>query len=357
MRHAVSLGLALALCASAAGSGLAVPAPASVTSAYKAPRNSLGQPDLTGNWSNASLTPLTRAKEFGTRSTYTPQEVKQLEDAQQVDIAKGNAPIDNTKPITGGVITPHGGLAAEGNYDRGFLDPGAAVMRVHGEPRNSIFTTPDGQPPARKAGLPSAPNEQLYIKPANDRSNGMFDNPEQLSINERCIIGFGRSAGPPMFPNGIYNQNYQFVQSRDTVAIVTEMVHDTRVIRLNGAHRTDGVRPYFGDSIGHYQGDTLVVETTNIPETQNLYGSWRNLKVTERFTRVAKDRVLYQFAAEDPTLWDRPWGGEYELSTLSGRVMEYACAEGNYGLEGILAGARQQDADEETAKKKAVATK
>jgi hypothetical protein len=155
-----------------------------------------------------------------------------------------------------------------------------------------------------------------------------------------------------MFSNGFYNNNYQIVQSKEAIAINIEMVHDTRIIRLNGQHRSDGVRPWFGDSIGHWQGESLVVETTNIPQAQAYAGSWENLKVTETFTRVGKDRLRYQFTLEDPTMWDRPWGGEYEFSTLNGRVLEYACHEGNYALEGILAGAR---AEEAKAREKAAA--
>jgi hypothetical protein len=113
------------------------------------------------------------------------------------------------------------------------------------------------------------------------------------------------------------------------------------------------VRPWFGDSIGWYDGDTLVVETTNIPQRQAYMGSWQNLKVIEKFTRVAKDRMLYQFTIDDPTVWDKPWGGEYEFADLHGDLHEYACHEGNYALEGILAGARADEADQ--AKKRAAA--
>ena len=152
------------------------------------------------------------------------------------------------------------------------------------------------------------------------------------------MISFGRNAGPPMLSNGFYNNNYQFIQSKDSVAIWVEMVHDTRVVHLNAKHRTDGVRPWMGDSIGHYEGDTLVVETTNLPESQAYRGAWENLKVIERFTMVSPQRMNYRFEIIDPTLWDKPWGGEYEFAPLNVRLMEYACHEGNYALEGILAG-------------------
>jgi hypothetical protein len=156
-------------------------------------------------------------------------------------------------------------------------------------------------------------------------------------------MGFGRNAGPPMLPNGFYNNNYQFMQTKDAFVIEVEMVHDTRVVRLNQEHRTDGVRPWMGDSVGHWDGATLVVETTNIPQTQAYNGSWKTLKVTERFTRVAKDRVLYQYTIDDPATWAKPWGGEYEFGPLNGVIYEYACHEGNYALPGMLAGARRQE--------------
>ena len=355
MRHAITLSLALALCATTAATSAAWAADApkaaapAKAAAYHAPRNGLGQPDLQGQWTNATITPTNRASSFGPRATYTDAEAKDLEGQQEAATAKGNAPTaDNTKPITGGVIAARGGIGIDGNYNRGWFDPGSQVMRVHGEPRNSLLTTPNGQTPSTKAGAarPATP----FARPAP--GGGRYDNPENLGLGDRCIIGFGRNGGPPMLPNGFYNNNYQFVQSKDAVAINIEMVHDTRIVRLNGTHRTDGLRPWFGDSIGHWEGDTLVVETTNIPQGQAYSGSWQNLKVTEKFTRVAKDRLLYQFTIDDPTLWDKPWGGEYEFATLSGRVMEYACAEGNYAMEGILAGARQ---DEKLAEAKSAA--
>ena len=169
-----------------------------------------------------------------------------------------------------------------------------------------------------------------------------MDNPESMPNGDRCLVSFGRNAGPPMLPNGFYNNNYQIAQGKDSVAIMSEMVHDARIVRLGGKHRTDGVRPWFGDTIGHYEGETLVVETTNIPQSQAYNTSWRNLKVTEKFTRVAPTRLLYQFTIEDPDTWDAAWGGEYEFSALPRgmRVEEYACHEGNYAMEDMLAGAR-----------------
>ena len=333
--RAVAIAVVLAL---AVGSAAQAAGPA----AYKAPRNAYGAPDLEGFWTNATLTPMTREAKFGERSTYSPDEVRQIEGGQQAALERGNTPTDPSvgAPPVDGIVTPRGGTQIDGNYNRGWFDPGSTVMRVGGQPRTSILTTANGQIPPRKDG--AAPLRRTG--PPGARPGGRFDNPEQLGLGDRCIIGFGRNGGPPMFSNGFYNNNYQFVQSRDAVAINIEMVHDTRIIRLGGQHRTDGIRPWFGDSIGRWEGDTLVVETTNIPQAQAYAGSWEHLKVVERFTRVGKDRLRYQFAVEDPTTWDTPWGGEYEFATLNGRVMEYACHEGNYAMTGILSGARSEEA-------------
>ncbi|HXA40841.1 MAG TPA: hypothetical protein VNW53_17710 [Phenylobacterium sp.] len=301
--------------------------------------------DLSGFWSNATLTPEQRPAKLGARSTYTPDEVKKMEGAVAQEVVEGNKPTDPNSGAEGGKEDPaklRPEFAAAGGdvggYNRGWLDPGSAIMRVHGEPRTSFLTTPDGQPPAR---LPAAAPQPGF---GGGRGGmGSFDNPENRSLGERCIMGFGRNAGPPMLPNGFYNNNYQFLQTKDSFVIEVEMVHDTRVVRIGGTHRTDGVRPWMGDSVGHWEGNTLVVETTNIPAAQAYRGSWQNLKVTERFTRDGKDRVLYQYTLDDPTTWAKPWGGEYEFYKLDGVIYEYACHEGNYALPGMLGGARRQE--------------
>ncbi len=149
------------------------------------------------------------------------------------------------------------------------------------------------------------------------------------------------TAGPVMRPV-LYNNNYLITQGRDSVAIMIEMIHDVRIVRLDSEHRDDGVRPWMGDSIGWYEGDTLIVETINYHPDQAFYGASDELKVTERFTRVADNRLHYQFTVEDPVVWEEPWGGEYEFWASEG-IYEYACHEGNYGLYNILAGGREED--------------
>ena len=361
MRYALILALGTALSVGAFAALAQTPTQSAAATydrtkpypAYTAPRLQIGQPDLQGFWHNTTLTKMTRPAGV-TSLVYTEAEVARLEQEMVEEIEEGNAPTAADAPAEYVIpkdIKPEylAGGGATGGYNRFWIDPGNHVMRVNGEPRSSIITTPDGRPPARKAGAQTAQAEQpsfyALLGTSPTPRGRSFDNPESRAT-ERCITSFGRNAGPPMFANGFYNNSYQIVQSPGHVAIVTEMVHDARIVRLNAKHRTDGIRPYFGDSIGWWEGDTLVVETTNIPQSQQFMGAWKDLKVTERFKRVAPDRLYYGFTVEDPTLWDAPWGGEYEFSALDGVMYEYACHEGNYAMPGILLGARVQEARE-----------
>jgi len=391
----VALGLALGAAPIALSPLLAQTSAKAATpkaATYRAPRNAFGQPDLGGVWTNASITNETRPGNLGNRLVYTPDEVRRLEGDVQTEIKDGNSIRDPNEPAfaKGGLSQEPGftgrfaGVATGvGGYNRGWLDPGSAVMRVGGEPRTSFLTTPDGRPPVRKTAAAGAARgfntsggegddpgpgrggrgggAGAGSAPARGGGGGGRGgpggpggraNPEEFPVGERCLLSFGRNAGPPMLPNGFYNNNYRVAQGRDTVAIWVEMVHDVRTVRLGGKHRTDGIRPWMGDSIGHYEGDTLVVETTNIPQAQAYNGSWQTLTVTEKFRRVSPTRLFYQYIISDPAAWDQPWGGEYEFDALpSGQgIYEYACHEGNYALEDMLAGAR---ADEETARTRA----
>jgi hypothetical protein len=315
-------------------------AKAPAASTYKAPTNVFGQPDLQGVWTNASLTTLERPASYGERLVMTPAEVAKIEGANNEQIAKDNKPTDPSLKVTDlPQDCGRGFVGVSCGYNGGWVDPGDTVMRVGGQPRTGFLLTPNGRVPARKAGV-QAPANGGRVSRANMGPN---DNPEQRSLGERCILSFGRSSGPPMLPL-LYNNNYQFVQTKDEVAIDVEMVHDVRHVRLNTTrHLPSNIRPWLGDSIGHYEGNTLVVETTNMPQAQQFQGSWENLKITERFTRVSPTRILYRFTIEDPTMWDAAWSGEYEFGPSKGIVYEYACHEGNYALEGILAGARAEE--------------
>jgi hypothetical protein len=170
-------------------------------------------------------------------------------------------------------------------------------------------------------------------------------------LGERCIMSFGSSAGPPMLPL-LYNNNYQIVQTKDEVAIEVEMVHDLRHIHLTGAHLPQNVKLWMGDSIGHWEGDTLVVETTNMrPEQTFRGGGSPGAKIVERFTRVSPDQIKYSFTVDDPQMYAAPYTGEVALNSTKGPIYEYACHEGNYALPGILGGARLEEKEAKAASK------
>ena len=328
--------------------------------AYKAPRLAWGVPDLGGDWTNTTLTPLERSPRLGVRNVLTDEEVIRLEGDDQAIKAlseKATDPNASTQDVSKQADCS-GGRGTGCNYNQGFVDFGGKVMRVNGEPRASFLTFPaDGRIPPRKDGAANArgfaDTEEGAAQQAQAtasrgpngapgaRRPGQNDNPEGRSRAERCLQSFGQHAGPIMM-GSLYNNTYHIQQGTDSVAIWVEMVHDVRLVRLNSKHRTDGVRQYMGDSIGWYEGDTLVVETTNFHPMQSFRGSDKNLTVTERFTRVGPGRLLYQFTVDDPTVWAAKWGGEYEFVKGEG-VYEYACHEGNYGLMNILAGARDEE--------------
>jgi hypothetical protein len=297
---------------------------------YKPPKNAMGQPDITGVWSNATTTPVERRAEHKSLAL-TEEEAAKVQGAAETYRRAGDV---RTDPKVGAPTDKNTNLG----YNRFWTDPGTQVMRVKGEPRSSFLTTPDGKVPPRKAGAPTRARRADLSE--SSAGAGPNDNPESRGLSERCVF-FPTTAGPALRPT-LYNNNYRIVQGASAVAIQVEMSHDTKIVRIGGKHRTDGVRPWMGDSIGWYEGDTLVVETTNFHPDQEFYGASDALKVTERFTRVADNRLFYQFTVEDPKVWDKPWGGEYEFWASEG-IYEYACHEGNYGMYGILAGGREQD--------------
>jgi hypothetical protein len=288
-----------------------------------------GVPDLEGTWSNVTITDFQRPKTYGDRLVLTPAEVAAMEGEVEASTRLANAPTDPNATVETLPNDCSGGRT-NCNYNAQWTEPGSKVMRVHGEPRSSIVTYPaDGRIPFTEAG-----------RAHSGRHARASDNPEDRGLAERCLESQNINYGAVMVST-LYNNNYDIVQSPQAVAIIVEMSHDARIIRLNAKHRTDGVRPWFGDSIGRYEGDTLVVETTGFnPEQLAEVGASEQLRVTERFTRVGPDRLLYRFQVEDPVTYAKPWGGEYEFHPTGGPLYEYACHEGNRGLANILAGAR-----------------
>ena len=301
---------------------------------YKAPRNGYGQPDFSGAWTNESMTPFERSAQYGDRLVMTEEEVARLEKGANSRWEASNA---RTNPADG---APN--ASSVGGYNSYWVGNVNKVMRVGGEPRTSLVTTTkNGRVPPRRKDAPPKQTSNLqtiFFTP----DVGDLDSYETRSGAERCI--FWPSHAGAVMRHAAYNANYQITQGKDAVAIMVETIHDTRIVRLNSKHHPGSAvtRPWMGDSIGWYEGDTLVVETINFHPEQYFYYASEQLKVTERFTRVADGRLLYQFKVEDPKVWDEPWGGEYEFNRSAG-VFEYACHEANYAMVNGLTIGRLQD--------------
>jgi hypothetical protein len=348
--------------AAAIAFGLAVVAPAAVAGQEKpAPRTPWGHPDLQGLWNAATMTPLERPARFADRLTMTDAEAQALEQAAKSRIERLARPSDGTRqaPPVGG----DGSSGAAGNvggYNNFWIDAGDNYNRVDGQLRTSLIVDPpDGRVPAtlpdaqkRNAAARRATPTSDAAENAETRAPGAYDNIEQRPLGERCIIGFGSTSGPPMLPTYFYNNLKQIVQTKDHVMILTEMVHDARVIPFASTHAPENIRKWLGDSIARWEGDTLVVETTNFNDKTRFRGSSENLKVTERFNRVDDAALLYRFTVEDPTTWAQPWTAEYTWAVAKpdDQLYEYACHEGNYAMEGIMKGARLLEAEEAALK-------
>ncbi len=317
----------LGLCLAIAVAGLLSPAAAQQ---WVMPRTPEGHPDLQGNWTNVTLTPFQRAE--GQGPVFTADEVAQREQGAVDRLVNGAQPSDPDRPAP-----PAGGNI--GAYNSVYFEQGTGVAVINGEFRASLLTNPsDG----RRPDLTPQAEERIQERREFRSQFGQFDNPENRSLIERCLL-FAGNAGPPMIPNGAYNNNYTIVQTADDVMIHPEVVHDTRIIRLGEPDPLPAhVRPWMGDSWGRWEGDVLVVETTNISPLQVLRGipPTESLKVIERFTRVDEETILYEFTIDDPTTYTQPWGGEVPFRKVDHLLYEYACHEGNYALANILTSAR-----------------
>jgi hypothetical protein len=330
------------LFATAAFAADAVKKPASK---YAAPRTEFGQPNLQGVWTNATLTPLEREARFADKPVLSDAEAAAVEKEQADFRDEADKPTDPTHGIQDLPKDCGGGFSGvDCGYNNFWVDPGTKLITLNGQKRTSIITDPpNGKMPAR------TPAGQAQIARMYAAYRSGSEGPESRPLGERCLMSFDSSAGPPMLPL-LYNNNYQIVQTADTVMILVEMVHDTRVIRLNGKRRPDSVRLWMGESIGHWEGDTLVVETTGFRRDQSFRGTSENMKVTERFTRVSPKQIEYKFTVDDPTNFTKSFSGEVAMNASDEMIYEYACHEGNYALPGILAGARA--AEKEAAAKK-----
>jgi hypothetical protein len=288
--------------------------------AWTAPRTADGRPDLQGIWSNASLTPFERPREFAGKEFFTKEEAdaygkKVLEQSNRD--RRGASPEEDV-----------GGAYNEAWFDRG--------SKIASNLRTSIVVEPaDGKVPP----LTPAAREAAAARAAVQRRAP--EAPEDFPLPVRCIVW--PTSGPPMVPAG-YNNNYQIVQTRDSIAIQAEMIHDVRIIPLDGRpHLPSVLRQWMGDSVGHWEGDTLVVDTTNFTDKTHFRGSDQNLHVVERFTRTGPDTLMYRFTIDDPTAFTKPWTGEIAMSRTPGPIYEYACHEGNYSLGFMLSAARAKE--------------
>jgi len=289
---------------------------------WTAPRTPDGQPDLQGIWSNATITPLERPDGLAGKPVLTDKEAAEYEK----EVVK-RTNVDRREGIVG---TEADVARAYNNfwYDRGTKTVGTRRTSL-------IIDPPDGKIPQL------TPEAQQRVADRDSRRVRPAEGPEDRSLSERCILW--QTAGPPMLPSG-YNNNYQVVQSRDYVTIFNEMIHDTRIIPLDGRpHLPQNVRLWMGDSRGHWEGDTLVIDTTNFTEKTAFRGASEKMHLVERFTRVDAETLVYSFTVDDPSSFAKPWTAEITSARAAGPIFEYACHEGNYGMTGLLRGARADE--------------
>ena len=320
---------------------------------YKAPRTSDGRPDLQGTWSSASLTTLTRGGRgpggAGAELVIPQEKIDELTKNSYYNqrLANDNKPTDPNAGAGDG----KGGKDVKG-YNNFWIDPGSEYAKVNGEWRSSWIVSPaNGQVPYTAEGRNARGARMAAVRQV--RNTG----PEIRSLGDRCLISFGSQAGPPL-NNAMYNNHIQIVQTSDHVLLDVEMNHDARIVRIQKDGEQEkplpiSVKQWFGDSIAHWEGDTLVVETKNVHPIQERSGAIpisETGKVTERFTRVSDKEIDYQYTVEDPKYYSQPWKGQMPLRLSTEKVFEYACHEGNYALPGMLFGdAEGRDTRESTA--------
>ncbi len=313
------------------------------------PRTSKGRPDFSGTYNVGTLTPLQRPKMFGDKLVLSPEQAAKIAEERKKllsDDLKPDDP-DRAAPPKGG----DGSTGAAGNvggYNAFWIDEGDGAFRINGEFRTSIITRPkDGRFPAflPAAAKRMAERREFFRQNTGEAwwietgGHGPYDDPEDRGLGERCLLGFGSTAGPPMLPV-LYNNTKRIIQNENTVVILTEMDHDARIVRMNGKHAPDDQRFWLGDSIGWWDGNTLVIDTSNFRDDTSFYMGTRDLHVVERFHYARDGQLVYGFTVEDPNIWKTSWSGEYPWPRTDERLYEYACHEGNYALGGVLRGAR-----------------
>ena len=307
------------------------------------------RPDLTGVWTNASLTNLTRRS--GVEALVVSAEEARVM-AASVPIAGIEGGFDDGDGVnnTPDVAADDFGSRAYNNF---WVDPGSALAFVKGEFRTSYIINPEnGQVP--RLENPTTDFQRTNFGSRYLTGIGNADGPEALPLSERCILSEGK-AGPAM-RSGLYNNTYQFVQTDDYVMIDVEQMHDARIIptfssaaEARANHRPEVLQQYMGDSVGWYEDSALVIETINVNPLQMQQSTTaitKNGKITERFIRYSDTEIVYRFTVEDSDLYSQPWTAELSFHATDGRLYEYACHEGNYSMPGTLAGARRLEAEQ-----------
>ncbi|MEO8048897.1 MAG: hypothetical protein ABI833_00660 [Acidobacteriota bacterium] len=291
------------------------------TAKFVPSRTAFGQPDLQGVWTNATLTPLERPAALASKAFFTPAEAGAFEKQAQESNNRDRRGTDATSDLAGA-------------YNQAWFDRGTKVVSTL---RTSLIVDPDD------GKIPYTADGRKRLSAAADFARAHpADGPEDLALADRCLLW--ATAGPPMLP-GPYNSNYQIFQTPEYVAILVEMIHDVRIIPLDGRpHLASGMREWLGDSRGHWEGNTLVVETTNFTYKSHFRGATENMRLIERFTRTDADTLTYDFTVEDPATFLKPWSASIPMTKSPGPIYEYACHEGNYAIPGILGGARAQEA-------------
>ncbi len=320
------------------------------------PRTASGRPDFTGNYDGATLTPLVRPSEYGDNLYLTPAEAEAIAEAERQTIAARSQASDPDREAP-----PEGGDGSEGaagnvgGYNTFWIDRGTDAFLVDGKFRTSIIIDPkNGQMPpmtpeamaerrSRFSGFRRGNDGTAYWLGEDGTGAGPYDDMEIRNNAERCLLGF--SGATPSYPS-LYNNFKTIVQGEDAIVILIEMVHDARVVRMNSEHPPAHIRKWLGDSIGWWEGDTLVIDTTNYhPQGGTRGANAETLHVVERLTMQEDGNVLYNFTVRDDSTWTAPWTGEYIWAASDDKVFEYACHEGNYALGNIMRGARLLEAD------------
>ncbi|MGH9256507.1 MAG: hypothetical protein ACRD3C_18260 [Vicinamibacterales bacterium] len=295
------------------------------------PRTPDGQFDLQGVWDFSTITPLERPVALGDKEFLTAEEARVFEEAENRRLNR-----DLIDPKKGGVNYPPGGVVP---YNEFWYERGDTVIETR---RTSLIVDPvDGRLPPFTPEAQRRVDAQAAASREDQLGRARADSWDDRPLVERCIVGLNE--GPPMIP-GAYNNHVQIFQTAGSVVLLTEMIHSARVVPLDGrTHLAPGLRQWRGDSKGRWEGRTLVVETRNFRGQTNVRGSSANMHLVERLTRVDADTLLYEFTVTDPTTWTRPWMAAIPMRRVPDPIYEYACHEDNYGLRGVLSGARAQE--------------